>query len=406
MEIKFLVAEAKFPIDLPLIPGFVVSSPKIKRGESDIKILKTQKGAAFGFGESTLDRAISEAVERFSISIYKKESFLLASSNELNRSFLAPNNFILFSERQYQLKKIPYTHPSSLEKIYWIRGIDVSNQEKVYMPACFVFPDPKGGWAQFDKWTSNGLAAGKDESTVVLNGICELVERDAIMCWWMTRKNAIRIPTDYFNQYVNVKKLITLLQKYNYDLSIFFIRNDMGMITAVAQIKSGISNVCAFGSSCKLELSQAVESAILEALMVARTQKILQKRKYRVANIENFIDHVMVPVTKKYKKNFSFIEKWKKAKSAMITEFIKEHPTTRDQIMEKISQVGYLIYFVNVTPGILKNSGYFICKTLIPGLHPLESNHNFLHLDLRRLSRFCGYPLNLKDVNMNPHPFG
>lgn len=408
MEIRFVVSEVAFPKGLPAIPGFIVSAPKIRRKDSDIKKLAIHRGAAFGFEDTVLHRALSEAIERFSISIYDKKSFLCASMQEMKFPFIAPSNFILFADSQYQESKFPFTKPGMAEDMYWVSAHNVVSKNEVYIPASFIYPSPTGKWVAFDAWTSNGLAAGENEDMVIVNGICELLERDSTMCWWMSRKNAIRVSASHFYHHDNIAKLVDILREYHLDLFIFLIRNDMGIITTVATIRSKMEKVFAFGSSCKLSITQSVEGSILEALMVARTQKIMQRRKYSFKKaVEKLTDHVMVPLSKKYMNGFNFFESYPIVSQLEMERFCVHHPNTSQELLNVVDRAGYPIYFRDVTPAILKDSNYIVGKVLVPGLHPLETNQHFLHLDIRRISMFCKYAVDVGDLYTElPHPFG
>ena len=65
---------------------------------------------------------------------------------------------------------------------------------------------------------------------------------------------------------------------------------------------------------------------------------------------------------------------------------------------------------IDLTTSDVKSLGYIVRKIMIPGLQPLNSNHNFCFLDKRRMNNVFKYLKGKrikydKALNLFPHPF-
>ncbi|TSC71153.1 MAG: ribosomal protein S12 methylthiotransferase, partial [Parcubacteria group bacterium Gr01-1014_49] len=312
MEIKLRAKTLDYPTGLPKLPSFIVYSPKLYRHATDSVSLVRQSGAALDLDEATaLQRAASEAIERYCCFQFKENNFITASAKTLGTKATKLKDFILYSEEQYKKNRVEFTQPTGNEKIRWVLSKEIGGSSLKYIPVDLVFPrSNKGSQLRIDCWNSNGAAAGKKLQDALTNAVCELVERDSIMCCWLIKSGSFSVPLHHLKN----NKRITLLKKIvvdaGFDLKLFLIQNDMKILTAVAVIKSTTKPYYSFGTSCKLDLELALERAIEEAVMILRTQKILAKEGYKtkISAVKNLLDHVMVPINKKFSPAVSFFE--------------------------------------------------------------------------------------------------
>ena len=122
-----------------------------------------------------------------------------------------PRDLLLFSERQYREREEWNARCSRLQ---WVPppldddeedqldpGLSLTAQEPRFLPTAFCFYD----YASLDQVVcrpdSNGNAAGNTLEEAILQGLLELIERDAIAMWWFRvrggqprRRSASAIP--------------------------------------------------------------------------------------------------------------------------------------------------------------------------------------------------------------------
>lgn len=141
--------------------------------------------------------ALAESLERYCGVFDGTEPRLRASFAGLGKVAIHPNACMGYSERQYAERQ---SHSRSGQKARWVPEPfreeaeiewtplwSLSVDEPRYLPTSFCYygyrsPDPL-----FARADSNGCAAGSVLEEAVLQGILELIERDAVALWWYNR---------------------------------------------------------------------------------------------------------------------------------------------------------------------------------------------------------------------------
>ena len=142
--------------------------------------------------------ALCEAIERYSGVWQGDEARIRATSSELGSRAVSLSALTNFSDTQYR----DATHitegaasrrlaPPRLDgdvAIDWTPAWSLSRGERRYVPAsyCYAETPEESGAAYFDP-CGNGAAAGTCIEEAVLQGLLELVERDAVAIWWYNR---------------------------------------------------------------------------------------------------------------------------------------------------------------------------------------------------------------------------
>jgi ribosomal protein S12 methylthiotransferase accessory factor len=135
-------------------------------------------------------KAVGESIERYCSAQYDKETFLLASYNDLGREAVSPELFALFTKDQYEKEKFLYKPLSSNKKLHWVEGYSINKERPVYVPASFVYVpyDFKGlNETPTHDPISTGLACHTNFTSAIYKSILEAIERDCFMINWMNR---------------------------------------------------------------------------------------------------------------------------------------------------------------------------------------------------------------------------
>lgn len=143
--------------------------------------------------------ALCEALERISGVFDGSEPRIWGSLEELGIDAIHPNEVMLFSEKQYleREKGASKVHPCTAvprrfslnEKTDWTPLWSFTQRKTKYLPTalCYYdYPAPEGQ-EPFAIGNSNGCASGNTLEEAVLQGLCELIERDAVALWWYNR---------------------------------------------------------------------------------------------------------------------------------------------------------------------------------------------------------------------------
>jgi ribosomal protein S12 methylthiotransferase accessory factor len=146
--------------------------------------------------------ALCEALERYSGVYEGYEPQVVASFEQLSPAAIHPNACMLYSDEQYRHRdewnargskctRVPPRFDETVQ-LRWSPVWSLSRQEFRYLPTsycyygCRDFPD-NPGMSGFCNPCSNGNAAGNTLEEAILQGLLELIERDAVAIWWYNR---------------------------------------------------------------------------------------------------------------------------------------------------------------------------------------------------------------------------
>jgi oxazoline/thiazoline synthase len=161
------------------------------------RFLRRRSGGKGKSVDQARTSALAEALERYCGVFDGTEPRTRASFAHLGKAAIHPNASMGYSERQYAerashnraaLKARWVPEPLREDaKIEWTPLWSLSADEPRYLPTSFCYygyesPDPL-----FARADSNGCAAGSVLEEAVLQGILELIERDAVALWWYNR---------------------------------------------------------------------------------------------------------------------------------------------------------------------------------------------------------------------------
>lgn len=144
--------------------------------------------------------ALCEALERYSCTYTGDDEVVRASLAELGDAAIHPRRCMLFSEEQYRHReelnaaclKHYFLIPARFDEhevMEWVRLDRIGGGDARYLPASYcLYNFTRANDTQRSCYAdSNGCAAGNTLEEAVLQGLMELVERDAVAIWWYNR---------------------------------------------------------------------------------------------------------------------------------------------------------------------------------------------------------------------------
>jgi bacteriocin biosynthesis cyclodehydratase domain-containing protein len=142
--------------------------------------------------------ALGEAIERHCGVYQGDENQQSGSLASLDDEAIDPRSCLLFSERQYAYRQywnmgaaqFNYVHEEfdSQAVMSWSPVWSVSSSQRKWLPTQYLYYGfDDGEEAPCAVADSNGCAAGTSYEDAALQGLCELVERDAVALWWYNR---------------------------------------------------------------------------------------------------------------------------------------------------------------------------------------------------------------------------
>jgi len=143
--------------------------------------------------------ALCEGAERYSACWREPRHVVEARYLDVADRAVHPDQLLLFSERQRRERQarnaadddarswIPEPFDDG-RPVDWTGGWSISGDEARLLPTAYCFLDyPLPHGHRFCRADSNGCAAGNEPEEAILQGLLELVERDAVALWWYNR---------------------------------------------------------------------------------------------------------------------------------------------------------------------------------------------------------------------------
>jgi ribosomal protein S12 methylthiotransferase accessory factor len=347
-------------------------------------------------------KAICECVERYCAAAYDDYLLNFTTQAELEGNAIGPDAFVLYSDAQYDANIVPFARPSATSRIRWSKAVCLSSREPVWIPAQFVYIPyhPVAGEEIFDSSQSTGLACGATLDDAIAKGLLEVIERDAFMTTWRQKRRGRSINLDGLKN----PDAATFVQR----LTVRGLRIDAAVLHCEANIPVvmvGMSNpgkefphfVCGFGTD--LDLDKAVLLALEEACL---GQILLRQLAYEAGSADRkpvsekpstLVDHALLYATDA--RSFERV-KFIFANDPESSPPAGQHNTI-EGVVSSLNQAGFYPVYMDVTTADIRERGLKVVRVLVPGMQPLDTNHQFLHLGGNRLKA--------DEVNWEPHPF-
>jgi bacteriocin biosynthesis cyclodehydratase domain-containing protein len=219
--------------------------------------------------------ALCEALERWSGVHQGDEARVRASWSELRASALHPRELLKFSETQYNKPRPPkgarvefrdwIAEPlTDAAPIDWSPAWSLSRNERRYVPLTYCYSEaPSESGTPFCRPCGNGVAAGNCLEEAILQGLLELVERDAIAVWWYNRIRRPQIALESFHDaYFNA--LEADYARLGWKVWVLDLTHDLRIPVCAALAHQSVGDRFAIGFGAHLEPRLAVQRALTE----------------------------------------------------------------------------------------------------------------------------------------------
>ncbi len=219
--------------------------------------------------------ALCEALERYSGVYQGDEARVRATWAELGAAALAPADLLDVSETQVRTRDRRDARevdprqfvPEPLDPgtpIDWTPAWSLGKRERRYVPLTYCYTEaPAESGAAFCRPCGNGVAAGTCLEEAVLQGLLELVERDAAAVWWYNRLTRPAIDLDSFaDPYFDA--LRADYARLGWTVWVLDLTHDLGITTCVALAHEPRADRFAIGFGCHLEPRLAVQRSLTE----------------------------------------------------------------------------------------------------------------------------------------------
>lgn len=214
--------------------------------------------------------ALCEALERYGALYHGNEPYTEAQPNELKGRYYSYQQLAPFSDNQYAKfddssdKSLRPQSPKKYDdsSIPWSQVWSLTNKEAVYLPFSTCFRHCPTSSVEFGKWHSNGCAAGNTKEEAILQGLFELLERDAVGLWWYHKRCYPAIDLNLIDPDFRQPLHDSLHPTHHY--WVLNLTVDTGVTVAVAIGQNKATGKFSFGFGCHLDSGLAAQRALTE----------------------------------------------------------------------------------------------------------------------------------------------
>jgi ribosomal protein S12 methylthiotransferase accessory factor len=389
----------------------------------DFRAVKAQDRASAGKGmteEEAIRGAIGEAIERYCTSHVDHSALVTSSWQPVSDRAVAPQEFVLYSARQYDGGKLPYHRWDSKDEVTWVPARELPSDRVVLAPASLVylqFPQQRAEDA-FTPATSNGLAAGPTLEYAILHGLYECIERDAFLVTWMARLPA---PEVHFTSAAPLADSIrTHYRRFGVDVRVFRMCTDIDahVMMAVALDRTASGPAAVVGLGCHASPVKALTRAMLEICQVRPGEALRYreqppgKRLKRAEDIKSLEDHSAWASMPEHLDEFSFLLENGRMRRL---EDLPDYSTGNlkrdlDQCAGSLQRCGSRVLYVDLSTSDIVDYEIRVARAIATGLQPIHFGWGEERLGGRRLFElphklgFASAPLTESDLNPCPHP--
>jgi thiazole/oxazole-forming peptide maturase SagD family component len=340
-------------------------------------------GGGVGWDDAAAEAAaVGEAVERLQAYPLPQDHVVEASFADwpLDEPAIGPGRWVLFHEEQYRQAGFPYRPFEPTTRCRWTCCRQVLTGEPMWVPADLVYLHPPRGQTQtLCPGLSTGLASGRAGDPVVLRGLQEVIERDAVVGMWWGRYPLCEI---------HPERVWTLLGTRADDvrrpnLRWRFLRiaspfsDHVTLATLEGEDREG--PLFSIGSACRETWSASITKSLLEAVHGRHYVRWL-KQQHQAGRF------VMGEIPRTFAEHAAYDSVGPRQQNTPLTAAkIISDDGNRDRVESLADMIERLgperpELVRNMTAPALVGLGWQVARVVVPGLQPLHGHHQLAHL--------------------------
>jgi len=369
-------------------------------------------------------KAVGESIERYCPAQYKYEDFILATYNDLDCEAVHPEDFALFSEKQYAEPDFPFTRLTATTPLRWVSAFSISHDQPILVPASFVYIPyhfDQSHEASSHNPISTGLACGSNLAPAIYKGILEVLERDAFMIMWQNQLSCKKIDLSTVNDPF-IQSLLNELKVLPLECQAFLISSDIEVPVVMVLLRgtSGQPPLSVIGVSADLNPNKALMLAPEEVCMgwVGMNRYALANNDYQPSKDYKSIDTVILhgiahAVDPTLEQSMNFIDASDEQISVQDIQNRHDDSSVKNikHLVSKLDEKNLNVIVKDLTTVDIDEAGFKVIRVVIPGMQPLDIKHAYRYLGGTRLYEVpCqmglrDQPLTEEEVNPYPHIF-
>ena len=421
--IEGIIESFQFKLPIPEWPKVIYASASLNSiqlpsGISQRLSGTTGGGCALDYNTAT-EKALAEALERYSLSHYDPLNFIQGTFEDVKyKNPLDIRTFENFSEKQLQDPVYYKNHYfNEKTKFGWVLAQSFLDSKERIVPAqlAFLFYETGEGEPTIRQTTTNGAAAGSSWIMAAYNAICENIERDSLMIFWLNRLAPPKIDLSSITDQ-KTKDVIDQCRRYRINLTVFDITTDLSVPVFLGVVLDDIKGRYAVHVSPRADLDSnaAIFHVIVDSLRVGVSKSVsmdeIDSANKKVPDLRTLDDRRLFWANPERLKDIEFLFQG-------LTHPVPGNKFVAATYSEKLTELKRIfetrqseIYLVDVTAQVARESGLTVLMSIIPELYPLYLSEHFKYLGIKRLYDApvkMGYlttPRKEEEMNPVPHP--
>lgn len=322
--------------------------------------------------------ALGEAVERYCASLPDPARLVWRRIDDLDGERLDPREFALYDDEQYERDDFPYVRFDPAVLHPWVQGRRLGTDEPVWVPAIFAYLSlTLGPENMICQGTSNGLAAGRTYADAAQSAILELIERDALMCAWLTATPAQPVAFEVALE-PRLEAALARIDELGGSTEVYLLPNSLAATTALCLAIGDGRNWpgITLGLGADLDPARAVEKAILELYQTGpHLRSLLQRKRLRAPaserDVVEMIDHAAFYFQPERLDCFASLRSRRACPPATIAS-ARVSPAPLDELHERLTAAAVPVALVDVTSPDAQLGGFQVIRAVSPQLQAIS----------------------------------
>lgn len=383
-----------FAPDEPRLPGYWVRVDGIRGSAVDV----ASRARA-------LHRALGEAVERF---VWHRppghREIRRSAPAGLSDAVLDLDTLAGYSDDLRS--STPRLQWDANTSFHWVRGVSLTARTPVWVPLQLVSADERcGDEPELRPRVTTGVAAHPDRDAAILNGLLEVIERDAFMLTWLARRPAVRLDIQRTED-CHLRTFVERLVAARFTPRAVRLDTNTGVpvVLGVVLDESGTGPRMSVGAAAHPSVAGATLAALGEAFASWKwTQRLARSNR---AVPEDAVDLDLETRLLWWSQGDRWRDlEWLWRGPAEAIGNHHEPALALHDLVGRLRDLGEDVIVVDLTTEPLAvRFGHHVVAVVVPGFHPMHLRERRPALSSRRLAALLR---TARDPAMNalPHPF-
>jgi ribosomal protein S12 methylthiotransferase accessory factor len=422
--VRQIVVHDVGPSDPPL---FFSTAQLASTGPFSDAIASTLNGGAGISRAVAMMGALGEAIERYSIGMYREAETIRAPFREVEPIAIDPLRLIFFADAQYEWPQFPYVRFDPASPLSWVAGVSLMDGGERLVPAARVYTPYRAPRAEerLLQSTSTGAACHVDRDRALLSGLYECIERDAVMIAWLNRLPLSGIDP-WAIENAELASALECCARVGCSVRMFDATTDIGIPTVLCVLLNPPGTVpsLAIGAATRSTTGAAAAKALVESahtLFWVHTRcREAGLRRFRpdYSDVVSLDMHSLLYGDPRMREKMTFLLRDAPGSAGPAAEVAAARPpsSSDDAVGELhrcllvLRRLGLEAVVVDVTPADIADLGFVVVRIVVADLHPLWGGHHVRCLGGNRVAQVpltlghCTRPRMPSELNTDPHP--